>query len=75
MSHAEPEVTWEEMGNGGHSGYLYRAEIPGGWLVRYSDDVLLPNYPREGECGQGCGFRHSICFVPDPEHQWETALE
>lgn len=54
------------------AGHVWRARVPGGWLVRVTNDVRGPvNYgeavPRYEE---GYKWRDSICFVPDPNHEW-----
>lgn len=47
---------WQPLGSSSSRG-TYRAQIPGGWLVRfgYSD---------------GSGDTHSFIFIPDPSHSW-----
>lgn len=41
------------------AGHVWRARVPGGWLVRVTNDVRGP-----------VNWRDSICFVPDPNHEW-----
>lgn len=48
---------------------LYRMKIPGGWLVKYSSDVLSRMWENSAP-QQGYEWRDSITFVPDPNHEW-----
>lgn len=48
---------------------LYRAKIPGGWLVKQVSDVIHLN-EHHGMVG-GYDIRASICFVPDEGHYWQ----
>jgi len=57
-------LVWEEI-----DGYHRRAKVPGGWLVKNFEDVYhLHNESSQG--GQGWDWRVSMCFLPDPNHQW-----
>ncbi len=66
-------MNWEEIDGESISNVggwkLYRAKIPGGWLVRISDtrSVTIGVSTSIG-VGTGAG----VTFVPDPEHQWKT---
>lgn len=59
------KLEWELIGENPR---VYRAYIPGGWLVRSEDDVfgigMVIPYGRD--------WRSSLCFVPDPDHLWEV---
>lgn len=61
------KVDWERVEQDS-AGYLERAEVPGGWLVRETNDVLGddPN----GGMASGWSWTSSITFVPDPNHEW-----
>ena len=48
---------------------LFRAEVPGGWLVMGVNEVYT-NALESGLFGKGFEWRSSLCFVPDPEHHW-----
>lgn len=52
-------LEWETIPSN-RSGYYSRARIPGGWLVQAIVDV-------GGGMDDRCA---SICFVPDPKHEW-----
>lgn len=47
---------------------MYRARIPGGWLVKHEAPVIHDT----SHLGMIDGWdeRISICFVPDPDHTW-----
>jgi hypothetical protein len=67
------EIKWEQIQQD-HGDYLYRAKVPGGWLVKNTNDVLTtrsdPNdhrYPYE----ENLEYRSSICFIPDPNNEWK----
>lgn len=67
------KLEWEDIKDS-ESGYLRRAKIPGGWLVKMVDDVFHDN----AECADrmfNMDWRSSICFVPDPEHLWGNKKE
>ncbi len=54
------------------AGYVWRAQVPGGWLVRVVSDVRSPVNYGEGEprFEEGYEWRDSVCFMPDPKHEW-----
>lgn len=62
-------IEWEEIQQP-NSGYLYRAKVFGGWLVRDVQDVSQFYADRGIEAGYS--WTTSICFIPDPLHQWLT---
>lgn len=51
-------------------GYLHRINVPGGWLVIFSNDKLTLD--EQGETMAGCEYRSSITFYPDPNHEWNA---
>ena len=55
------KVEWEEVEQT-HSGCLYRAEVPGGWLWRWCDDV--EHYFEDGRTDTGHTWNNSITFQP-----------
>lgn len=59
-------VKWDEIHNN-HGSYLYRARVPGGWLVKSTADAVV-NINDRLEVGHS--WTESICFVPDPLNQW-----
>lgn len=46
-----------------------RCKVLGGWLVKAYESVahILP----QGDCMDGWDWRVSMCFVPDPNHEWK----
>ncbi len=60
------ELVWEIIDS-----FHQRAKVPGGWLVKAYEDVVQDR----SESGQGLipgwDFRISMCFVPDPYHDWK----
>jgi hypothetical protein len=72
-------MNWESIDQK-YSGYLYRAPIFGGWLVKEVHDVstILPDWSANIpgiRNEQGYEFRSSITFVPDPNHEWDLNKE
>jgi len=65
------KLEWEEVPHN-HGGYMTRVSIPGGWLVRYTEDVRSPVFTgyEAPEYIQGYEWRTSITFVPDVNHEW-----
>ena len=47
---------------------LWRAEIPGGWLMMACDDVV--HVTEQQGMQSGYDYRSSLTFVSDPEHLW-----
>lgn len=65
-------MQWEKLKNTPHYGNVYRARVPGGWLV------LADTWARQEEPGDGRHYASSgvgITFYPDPEHQWTLTGE
>lgn len=60
------KVEWEEIEQGSYSGYLYRAKVFGGWLVRACDDVVHDKSDVGHGMDSGWDYRNSITFIPDP---------
>lgn len=53
-------LKWEQLEQD-HAGYIYRARVPGGWLVK---EVLT-------DCrDSGYEWRSSLVFIPDPDRTW-----
>ena len=46
-----------------------RAKVYGGWIVKAFDEVMTPMYPGDPP-KDGYEWRISMCFVPDPNHDW-----
>ena len=46
----------------------FRANVFGGWIVRYSEEVIH-DIETQGLV-DGWDWRTSLVFVPDPEHKW-----
>ena len=59
-------LNWEDIDN-----YHKRARVNDGWLVKAFEDV----YEDRSACGQGMvagwQWRMTMCFVPDPNHEWK----
>jgi hypothetical protein len=52
------------------SGYIYRAKVSNGWLVKEVQDCgFVDTHQRYVD---GYSWTSSITFVPDPEHKWEV---
>ncbi len=47
-----------------------RAKIPGGWIVKAYSDVLIQMHEDQLPA-DGYAWQVSICFVPDPCHEWQ----
>ena len=50
---------------------VYRANVPGGWLVLVQDKAEKGR-DRGNGYGYGVGVGSGVTFVPDPEHKWRT---
>jgi hypothetical protein len=51
------------------AGTMWRAKVPGGWLVKDVQDVISDS-DSQHLYGNGYEWRSSICFVPDENHNW-----
>lgn len=60
-------LDWQDISGG--NGLEFRAEVPGGWLVKVIENVVHDK-ERAGMTG-GWDWRVAITFVPDPEHMWQ----
>ena len=56
-------MKWEPIDN-----RTERAKVFGGWLVMITEPVV---HQTNNGVQDGWDWRLAICFVPDPEHQWE----
>ncbi len=57
-------MEWEQIDD-----WHKRAKVPGGWLVKAYEPIWEYNTPR-GEYQNLNNLRISMCFVPDPKHEW-----
>ena len=48
---------------------VYRAKVPGGWLVLVHQQKEKGQSSSQG-FGMGLGIGSGVTFVPDPEHSW-----
>lgn len=69
----KPTIEWEEINQQTTegtplAGYMYRAKVPNGWLVKEVQEVLIRN-TRSGN-PTNYSISSSITFVPDFEHLW-----
>ena len=62
---AAPGVMWERV-DASHPHWLFRAKVPGGWLVTGGID---PSRPAPRKLAEVVGV--GLTFVPDPQHEWE----
>lgn len=69
------KLEWEPIDQE-HAGTMFRARVPGGWLVKEVQDKALA-YPEEFKENvngwryeTGYEWRSSVTFVPDAEHEW-----
>lgn len=60
-------LEWEQVTD---DGTTWRLRVPGGWVVRYSDDVIH-DHPVQGMIG-GWDWRSSLTYVPDWSWEWNT---
>lgn len=64
-----PEQKWETIPHE-CGGYLSRMRVPGGWLVKYTEDVYT-NWPQDHRAMEtGSEFQTSLTFVPDARRDW-----
>jgi hypothetical protein len=62
------QLKWEEIKQD-RAFYLYKAKVPGGWLVACTDDVLDQSEQLFHQ--SGWEWRTSITYVPDPLGVWK----
>ncbi len=62
------KIEWELLEQD-QSGYMYRSKVPGGWMVKCVEDVLVDLNEDRKMCN-GYEWRSALCFVPDPSYQW-----
>lgn len=64
-------MQWEKIRHTPHYGNLYRARVPGGWLV------LADTWARheEGSARHYDATGVALCFYPDALHQWTIEEE
>lgn len=65
-------MIWQEVKHvgGPTRTWLYRAPVPGGWLVmaqRFEQDTATLS----NGVGRGLGVGSGLTFVPDPDHAWK----
>ena len=65
------QVNWRHVQDAGGPVALnvYRAEVPGGWLVLVHRQMEKGQRNGSGY-GHGVGVGSGVTFVPDPEHTW-----
>lgn len=71
MSKEITPLAWEQVPQN-HGDILYRAWVPGGWLIKNTDEVLSPideGYDKPSY-KTGYEWRTTICFMPDVNHMW-----
>ncbi len=70
-----PKFIWSRVrAPGGPAGplYVYRAPVPGGWLVMVHQE--RERGARNGEgYGYGMGVGNGVTFLPDPDHAWKPS--
>ena len=57
-------LIWEDIDN-----FHRRAKIPGGWLIKAFEDVF--HEASYNGLQSGWDWRVAMCFVPDPNYEWE----
>lgn len=70
-------LQWEYINLLNSNNGLYRLKVPGGWLIKISEDVVTADLGewRSTEERKGNEYRSSICFYPDPEYKWFPVKE
>ena len=63
-------IEWEQVTK---DGTTWRLRVPGGWIVRYSDDVTHDQSDLGRGMQSGWDWRSSITFVRD--WNWEWSIE
>ena len=69
MSEA-PLLVWEDCTQSFGTDNMYRAKVPGGWLVKSLMDIIIVR--EYGNMQQGYDWRAALVFIPDPLHTWGT---
>lgn len=64
------KLDWEEVEDN-HAGYMYRSMVPGGWLVKITEDVCSPSNVDHIGWQQDYEWRSSLTFIPDPTYEWK----
>lgn len=62
----DQKVEWERITGGLPIAHMYRARVPGGWLVWAQ---------RPERDGERLGGAAGMTFLPDPHHVWMTTPE
>jgi hypothetical protein len=62
----DPKLNWEAIDRVEN---IARAKVFGGWLIKQLDDVMTVMHA-ETHGQVGYEWRQSICFIPDPHHEW-----
>ena len=85
LQKSKQKFKWERLPNDMSDCNLYRAKLPGGWLILiiYSKPQSVPVqvYNNEGQAESYVGYQDSppnvsSTFFPDPDHQWDgTTLD
>ena len=71
MNDTKPKLYWEEVESSPSiSAYIFRAKVPGGWLIRVVEDVVHDQSAYGHGLVPGWDWRTSICFVPDQVGEW-----
>lgn len=65
------QIIWSQVKDAGGpvSSNVYRAKVPGGWLVLVHQQMEKGQRNGSGY-GHGVGVGAGVTFVPDPEHAW-----
>lgn len=62
-------LEWESVNDNSCISTTERAKVFGGWLVKITDEVLQSMHEDQPPT-EGYEWRTSICFLPDPNHEW-----
>ena len=63
---------WEQVTKDGST---WRLQVPFGWLVRYSDDIIHDRSEYGRGMEGGWSWRSCMVFVPDTNKIWEIEEE
>ena len=68
-----PQFIWSPIKDSGGPSRMnvYRAQVPGGWLVLVRGSEERSQSSGSGG-GVGVGIGSGVTFVPDPKHTWRT---